>query len=804
MSSDLRFALRQIRRHPGFALCTMLVLALGIAAGTAMFSVVDAVLLQSLPYPNAQQLVTVREPRGAARVFWGASHPDVLDWQRGQHSLQDLAFYQDDRRSLRGQSATSVVNAAEASSNLFAVLGVQPALGRGFSPAEMKQKAPVAVLSHDLWERWYRGDPGALGRTIATTKGDYTVIGVMPAGFRFPYDPNDAADLFLPYQADSPDLRDDIGLQVLGRLKSGVSVAGAQAELSGIQAGIARAYGKSELPARVVVTRYAEELTGDAAPPLEALAAAVGLVWLIACCSATGLLLARFAARRDELAVRAALGAGRGRIARQWLLEVFVLGLGGLAGGLALAEGSLLLLRHFLLTRLPFASDIHLSGLVWAVLAGLTLVTVLVVGAVPAWLAARAPAAEALRGAHASSGRAHARLRNGLVAGEIALALVLLAATGLLLRTLEHLRQVPLGYSTTNLLTARLTIPDGRYDHQSVYQALEQPLLQRVEALPGVESAAVSSILPLTRGVMVMGMLQIPGRRPDQQPQGDLRFTSPSYLQTMGMHMESGRFFNPAKDTPNSPLAMVVNHAFAAKYFPGQQIAGTEIPVFGKIHVTIIGVLADAHERNLNQAIAPVMHYSTSQLTPGSPFYNLGEQFVQLAVRTRADPDSEIGAIRATLHDLAPDVAVQKFSTMQQLVTDALGSQILAARLLGIFAVAALTIALTGLYGLLAQAVTQRRRELGIRMALGAERRQIQRLVLGQAAWLIGTGMAGGLAISLLAAGVLSAYLYRVPVRDPLTLMVVCALLAVCGLLAAWLPARWAAAVAPAEALRAD
>ena len=804
MRSDLRFALRQIRRHPGFALSAMLVLALGIGAGTAMFSVAKAVLWQALPYAKPAQLVTVKEPRGNERPFWSASHPDVLDWQRQQHSLSALAFYQDDNRALLGASLTTQVNAADASGNLFSTLGVAPTLGRAFTAQEMEQNAPVALLSHGLWERWFHGDMAVLGKTLRTTKGDVTVIGVMPAGFRFPYDPGDAADLYLPYKPDSPDSRESSGLQVIGRLKPESSVAGAQAELSGIQAGIARAYGKKALPARVVVTRYSDELDLGAAAPLEALAGAVGVVWLIACCSAAGLLLARFAARRPELALRAALGAGGGRIARQWLLESLLLGLGGLAGGLALAQGSLALLRHFLLSRLPFASDIHLDGTVLAVLAGLTLLTALAVGAAPAILAARAPAADALRGAHASPGRAHARLRNGLVAGEIALALVLLAATGLLLRTLDNLRRVPLGFSATNVITTRLTIPPGRYNHQSVGQSLDRPLIQQLEALPGVESAAVTSVLPLSRGVMVVGMMQLPGRHPDQQPQGALRLTSPDYLKTMGMHLEAGRFFDASRDTPTSPLVMVVNHAFAARYFPGQNLVGMEIPLYKKIHVTIIGVLADAHERGLNGPITPVMHYSTTQLAPGSAFYSLGARFVQLAVRTRANPESEVAAIRATLHQVAPEVAPGNFVTERQLVTDALGSQILAARLLGIFALAALLIALTGLYGLLAQAVAQRRREVGIRMALGAVRGQILGLILRQAAGLVGAGLAAGLMISLLAAHALAAYLYQVPARDPLTLAAVCGILALAALAAAWLPARRAAAVAPAEALRME
>src|SRR6185437_2581713 len=421
---------------------------------------------------------------------------------------------------------------------------------------------------------------------------------------------------------------------------------------------------------------------------------------------------------------------------------------------------------------------------------------------------ARVPAAQGLADRSAAGSPAQARLRDALVVAEIALALLLLAGAGLLLRTLHALRQVPLGFTTANILTVRLNTPRGSFAHDSVYTSFEAPLLARIEAMPGVAAAAVSSVLPLAHGVQVKGMFGIEGRHnltADQQPQGDLRFTSPDYPKTFGIVLERGRFFDPRLDTATSQPVVVVNHTFAARYFPGQDAVGQHLSIGPKKYAEIIGVLADARDISVAEPPAPQMHFSTTQLAPGkAPFYNIGAQFLQLGVRTRTPSEASVPAIRAAIHALRPDLAPGTFQTMTQLEDLALGDQTFAARLLSLFALAALAIALAGLYGLLAYQVGQRTREMGIRVALGADRSDIVGLVLRRALWPLGLGVALGLGLALALARLLAAYLFGVPARDPWTLAAVALLLAACGLAAAWLPARRAAAVSPLTALHAE
>lgn len=630
----------------------------------------------------------------------------------------------------------------------------------------------------------------------------------MPPAFRYPFEASAALwTLYLPPATPAQGNRDDLQFSVLARLAPGATPASAQAEVSSIQAGIARRFASNHLMDRVIVRSYRDTLVGHESSMLWAVALAVGLVWLIACASVAGLFLSRFSARRRELAVRAALGASRGRLSRELLGEPLVLGLAAGALGCAIAALCLGGLRPFLASHLLDAAAIRLNPVVLGALSAASLASVLLVGLLPALTVARVPAAQGLADRSATGSRAQARLRDGLVVAEIALAILLLAGAGLLLRTLYALRQVPLGFTTANIVTTRLNIPPNRFAHAGVNQVFETPLLARLDALPGVASAAISSVVPLSEGVQVKGMFGIEGRpnlTPDEQPQGDLRFTSPEYPKTFGIAIERGRFFDAGLDTPTSQTVVVVNHTFAARYFPGQDAVGQHLSIGSKKYALVIGVLADARDIAVAEPPAPQMHFSTTQLTPGSPFYNLGAQFLQLGVRTRNQPATSLPGIRAALHAVAPDIAPGDFQTMAQLETIALGDQTFAARLLGLFALAALAVALAGLYGLLAYQVGQRTREMGIRLALGASRGDIATLVLRRALWLLGLGVALGLGMALALARMLAAFLFGVPARDSWTLTAAALLLAGCGLAAAWLPARRAARTSPLAALHAE
>jgi len=805
----MRPSLRRLLRQPGFTLTAVGVLALGIGIATAMFSVLNAELLRPLPYLHPDQLVTVAEPRGATEVFWGVSHLDALDWQRSAHSLQQIAFTQPALATLQTEADSTSLEADTVSANLFALLGVPPALGRAFAAQDAAARSRLAVLSDALWRSAFHADRGVVGTSIKLDGTGYVVAGVMPPAFRYPYD-NSAAlwTLYLPPATPTKEDRTDTGFSVIARLAPGTSIAAAQAEVSAIQAGIARRFAGDHLTDRVVVRSYKDSLVAHESSTLWAVALAVGFVWLIACASVAGLLLSRFAARRRELAVRAALGASRARLARGLLGEALLVGGAAGAAGCGVAALCLGGLRPFLSRHFLDSAHIRLNPMVLAALVAASLLSVVVVGLLPALAVARVPAAQGLADRSAAGSPAQARLRDALVVAEIALALLLLAGAGLLLRTLHALRQVPLGFTTANILTVRLNTPRGSFAHDSVYTAFEAPLLARIEAMPGVAAAAVSSVLPLAHGVQVKGMFGIEGRHnltADQQPQGDLRFTSPDYPKTFGIVLERGRFFDPRLDTATSQPVVVVNHTFAARYFPGQDAVGQHLSIGPKKYAEIIGVLADARDISVAEPPAPQMHFSTTQLAPGkAPFYNIGAQFLQLGVRTRTPSEASVPAIRAAIHALRPDLAPGTFQTMTQLEDLALGDQTFAARLLSLFALAALAIALAGLYGLLAYQVGQRTREMGIRVALGADRSDIVGLVLRRALWPLGLGVALGLGLALALARLLAAYLFGVPARDPWTLAAVALLLAACGLAAAWLPARRAAAVSPLTALHAE
>lgn len=811
LMQDLRYALRQIRKTPGFAAITILVLSLGIGVSTAAFTVLNAVLLRKPAFPEINRLVTLAEPRGEQEQFWGVSLLNVRDWRAQSHSLEQIAYYYETTARWERDSSTQKLDAFPVSANFFATLGVRPALGRTFTDEEEQAKARVVVLDHTLWQESFASDPKVLGKTLKLNGEFYQVIGVMPGGFEFPL--KESRAVWEPL-ASTPEQesRDSSLLTAFGRLRSGVSLEQAQTELSTIQKTIAQGNVKDDLPDHVVVRRYWDTIVGKVRPALLLLAGAVALIWLVACANVASLMLTRNSVRQREIAIRRALGAGRLRLVRQLLTENMVYSLIAGATGLGLAFLAVRLLEHRVIKLLSIQSDVSLrvDSNVLLMLIALSLISTLVFGLLPAIQASGTTMQTGLQGKSGQSSGRQSRLRDSLVVAELAVSLLLLVAAGLLLRTLSSLHHVPLGFSTENIITSAFIIPQERYQSQNVSLALYEPMIERVKQIPGVQSAAITSVMPLKRGFQMVGMFGIAGRKklkPSELPQADLRFSSPEYPQTLGITVERGRFFDANIDTPTSQPVVVVNHAFAAKYLQGEDPTQKALAMGrqpGWRAVPIVGVIADVRQTAVDLPAAPEIHLSTSQLALDAPFYNIGSGFAQLAVRTRQKPEALIAEIRKAAHDVAPEVATGEFNTMTEVVEDTLGSQTLAARLVSLFAGATLLIAITGLYGLLSYSVGQRTQEIGIRMALGAQRRSVLVMVLRRAFLLLLLGLSVGIALAFSTSRLIRSFLYGVGERDALTTMAVSLLLCLCGILAAYLPARRAALVDPIEALRTE
>lgn len=812
---NARYGVRSFRRNLSFTAVTLFTLSLGIGICTAMFTVIDGVLLRPMPYVDANQLALADQPlQPNDEVFAGVSGPNAHDWREQSRSIEQLAYYDEHRTSLLYRSSSSLVHGISASSNLFLTLGVRPMLGRNFIEADHTSHAQVTVLGYDLWKGFFGSDLNVVGRDIQLNGQTYRVIGVMPPSFTFPFGQN--WTLWTPLGRGSWDAdetqRGWSAFHVLLRLKARVTPARAQAELSAIQHRIAQQYKNLPLVDHVRVRSYREFLVGKVKPAVLALAAAVALVWLIACINVASLLMARNEVRRQDFAVRSALGASWWRLTNQLLTENLLLSATAGLLGLAIAQLIIKTLEHFLLQNLPAAADIRLNFTVLLTLLGLTVLSAIIFGFVPAMQAPRAPLPNRLRAGIAIVGLTPGRagLRNALVVGELALSLVLLVGAGLLLRSLNALHRVSLGFSTENVVTMHFALPFGRFTNRNVNSVFYRLLIQRVEQLPGVKSASMISVLPLQQGLPLRGSFGIVGHevlRPDQVPQGDLRFASPGYPQTMGIAMTRGRYFSEF-DTPHSQPVVVVNHTFATRYFPDQDPIGKQLAMHGDgpwSRVAIVGVLDDVHQTAVGLPPGPEIYLSTTQLSPeGQPLYIASTLFAQLAVRTRLPSSVIVPELLDAARQLAPDFAPNTTETMEQIVDDSIGSQTLGARLMFIFAGSALLIAMAGVYGLLAYSVTQRRREIGIRIALGAQRSDVLMLILKNAAVLLTLGLSVGIPISMLEAHAIRGFLFRAQGYDPIAIISVCVLLAACGMLAALVPARRAASIEPMETLRAD
>ncbi len=802
LGRDLVFGVRMLRRNPGFTAVAVLTLGLGIGANTAIFSVFNAVLLRPLPYPESGDLVLVwatNAENGDREDV--TSYPNFEDWQARSRSFERLAAFTTRGRTLSGSEQAERVNAIQATPGFFETLGVSPSLGRTFRPGEEAEGAPrVAVLSDGLWRRSFGGRADVLGRTLRMNEETCTIVGVMPPGFRFAL--GDPEQLYTPLVRDPS--RNHGFVRVLGRLRPGVPLRTAQAEMDVLAAGLAQQYPDTNEGTGARVVPLVHAMVGPARGGLAVLLGVVTLVLLIACANVANLMLARSAARQRELALRAALGAGRTRLLQQLLTESTALALAGGVLGLLLASWTARLLVRLLARdfHIPRIESTGVDGWVLGFALLLSVATGLFFGALFAPAAASRNLNETLRdtGRATAGGPRGRRLRSLLVVTEIALALVLLAGAGLLLKNLWVMRGTAPGFESRNVLAASFWLPPDRYSSASARWQLCEELVARSEALPSVHSAALVANLPMDGGSDSL-LFHVTGR-PDPPNEGgfssNFNIASPGYFRTLGIPVRSGREFTN-QDSAGAPGVIVINETAAHRFWPGQNPLGKTIVLpagegDAGVSLTVAGVTADVRQQGLGTAPEPEIFLNFLQ--PSPPWS------VVLVVRTTGEPAAMAAEIRRLARDVDPGVAVPEVRTLDEILAASLAQPQVYTLLLGVFAALALTLAAVGLYGLVAYTVAQRTPELGVRLALGAERGKVLRLVLWQGLGLALAGTALGLLPALAVARLLPRLMPGAAAGDLWTLAAVSALLIGVALAASYLPARRASRVDPTEALR--
>jgi len=803
LRQDLAYALRRLRQAPGFTAVAVATLALGIGANGAIFSVVNAVLLRPLPFDEPEGLVRLSQTwKGESTSVY--SPQNFLDVEAAARSFESLAVFDSSGITLTGRGQPSRLEGTEVSATFFDTLRVRPACGRTFAPGENEPgHTKVAVLGHALWRARFAGDPTVVGQTVQLNREPYTIVGVAPPGFSFP----DRSEIWTAMEYDKRFRTQSRGawyLGVIGRMKPGVTLDHARQEVATIHARLARAYPDADEGVGGTVASLQESMAGDSRRALLVLLGAVGLVLLIACVNVANLLLARVAARESELAVRTALGAGRFRLMRQLLTESLTLSLLGGAAGILLAAFSLDGLLALQPQGVPRLAEVRVDRAVVAFAALLSVLTGLMFGVFPALQMTKRPTAESLREGSRGvlAGRGH-RMRSGLVIGQMALAMMLLAGAGLLLRSFTQLRSVDPGFRSENVLTFRLSLPDSAYKDDAARLAFHDRLMTRLAALPGVRTAAGIMGIPLG-GIRFNLSFEVKGRPPlppAQQPSMEIRVVTPEYFRAMGIPVVRGRTFE-ARDGAGGPQVALISEAAARRHFPGEDPLGKFITLgWGrgegkpKVGGEIVGVVGDVKDRGLAQAKAPEMYV---------PYAQVPTDTMDLVLRTHVAPRSLVPAVERAVRELDPELPVARVATLDEVVARSISEPRFYMVLLGAFAAMAVFLAALGIFGVLSYSVVQRSREIGIRVALGAHPRDVLRMVLGHAASLALVGVLGGLVGAVVFSRAIGSLLFELSPTDPLTLGSMAVLLASVALLASYLPARRATRLDPLIALRSE
>jgi putative ABC transport system permease protein len=808
LAQDIRYGLRQLHRNPGFTAVAILTLALGIGANTAVFSIVSAVVLRPLPFPGPHQLVQVttsghhREDVNQT----GASYLDFLDWRTQNSVFADMAAYDQTFFTLIGRGEADFIYGAAATPSLFSILGVKPLLGRAFIWAEEStHAAPVAMISEHLWRHRYGASPAVIGKTIDLNKKGFTIIGVIPSSFGFPFQ-SKRYDIWVPVSQDptfgvlSP-IREAHYLHVVARLKTGVSMAAAQAQMDTILARSARAYPKAGAGWQVGLAHLQKKIVDGVEDPLLVLLAAVAFVVLIACANVANLLLVRAIARQKEFAVRAALGASRRRLIGQVLLESSLLSLLGGALGLLLAFESTGVLSSLVPVDVPRIHPIGVNAWVLSFTVGLCLVAGVLSGLAAALHRPQAGLSEALKeGARGSGGSGRQQsLRSVLAITEIALALVLLAGAGLLIRSFLGLERVDPGFDTDNLLEAMISLPRAQYRRPGDWSEFYSQLLGRLKVLPGVVGAGATLVPPLSGGVVPMEFT-VEGRpvEPGKFPSANYSDVSANYFRVMGIPLLRGRFFTQ-DDRFSARAVALVSAAFVRRYFPNENPIGRTIliqyPLLNLHAREIVGVVGDVRFRSLGEAPPPTMY---------TPYKQAAFPVIGVVVRTVGNPVRVASAVRAQLFRIDPNLPLADVTTAAQEERGTMAPPRFRTLLLGMFAALALVLAMVGIYGVVSYSVSQRTHEIGTRMALGAQQRDVLKLVVKQGMILAIIGVGVGVPVALGLTRFLASMLYGVKPTDPLTFVLVSLLLFGVALLASTLPARRATKVDPMVALRCE
>jgi putative ABC transport system permease protein len=815
---DLRFGARMLAKSPGFTAIALATLALGIGANTAIFSVVNAVLLRPLPFAASQRIVSIFEKLPAFESNMPMNAPDFRAFSERQQSFDTLAIYSNKHFDLSGGGDPERLQGARASASLFPLLGIQPAIGRTFTQDEDQPGRNVVLLSYGLWERRFAGDPNVLGRTISLDRLPYTVIGVMPASFQFPLkgdrwsgEPAEAwiPMAFTPYELQSwGNMYND---SVLARLKPGITLAQAQGDANRTMVEVEKLY-PAELASYfqgshvgTVVVPYNQVVTGNVLTPLLVLLVAVGVVLLIACANVANLLLARATGRQREVAVRAALGAGRWRLVRQMLSESLLLGVVSGVVALFVAYWGVGLLLSIAPADLPRMQEVQMDGRVLFFAFLLSIVTTVLFGIIPALQATHADPHDSLkeggRGMGASRGRR--RVQSGLIVSQMALAIMLLISAGLLVRSFVSLLQTDPGFRQEHVLTMTVPLPLRAYSHGSDVRNFFQELLRRTSALPGASAVGFSTDLPLNAeerdGVTIEGR----DASKNGLPEVTQSWIVGDYFGAMGIALKRGRMFATDERTGKSGV-VIISETAARTYWPNQDPIGKRMKVAGPNWSTVIGVAGDVKDAAMQNPAGPHTYTPYLQVPDDQLVMPTWDELrtLHVAVRTPAEPAALVSAVRGTIASLDPQLAVADVKTMQANVQESLAPQRFNLLLLGLFAALAVFLAAVGVYGVLSYSVTQRTREIGVRVALGAQPGSILAMTIREGMKLTFAGEAIGLVGALLLTRLMAGLLYGVTARDPLTFGGVIAVMSLVSLAACYIPARRATRVDPLVALR--